>query len=111
MTVQNIEEQRRQVVEEMLAIRSMRRGSITEQRSPNKRKSRTTCGPYFVFSRRQDGRTVSKRLRPGPDLERARQEVAAHKQFLALCQRFEQLTEHLGELERGDVSHQKKRQR
>lgn len=111
MTIKDIEEQRRQVIDEMLAIRSMRRGSITEQQSPNKRAGKTARGPYFVFSRRQEGRTVSRRLRPGPDLELARQEVAAHKQFAALCQRFEQLTERLGELERDDVDQEKKRRR
>lgn len=111
MSIQDVERQRQEVMDEMLAIRSMRRGSITEQKLPSKKGGKATRGPYFVFSRRQEGKTVSKRLRPGPDLELAHQEVAAHKHFVELCRRFEQLTERLGELERGDVTQEKKRRR
>lgn len=113
MDIQELEERREQILSEMQAMRSMRRGSITEQYLKDKRKKGqpVTRGPYYVFSRREDGRTVSRRLKPGPDLEQARREVAAHQRFVELCQEFERLTERLGELERDSDRQEKKRHR
>ncbi len=57
-------------------------------------------GPYYVLSKREGNKTVSKRLRV-TELEQAQKDVAEYKRFLGLCQEFERLTARLGELERG----------
>ena len=56
-------------------------------------------GPYYVLSRRVDGKTRSRRVRAG-ELKRVREEVANYKRFVKLCKEFEELTEQLGALER-----------
>jgi hypothetical protein len=68
-------------------------------------------GPYYVLSRRGEEKTVSRRLRSAGELEEARKDVAGYKRFLGLCQEFERLTAHLGELERGEqgLGQEKKR--
>jgi hypothetical protein len=101
-TVQQVEQRRRAVLEQMGAIRSMRRGTVNEQylKVPHKgRAAPTLCGPYYVLTRKQAGRTVSRRV-PGGQVEQARADVAAYRRFVDLCQQFEQLTEQLGPLER-----------
>jgi len=112
-TIQELEAQRSAILEEMRSIRSMRRGTINEQHFKTRLKGRRGIalqGPYYVLSRREGEKTVSKRLRSPDALEQARKEVAEYKRFMGLCQQFEKLTARLGELERGrqDLEQEKK---
>jgi len=113
-TIQQLEAQRNTVLEQMRSIRSMRRGTINEQYFKTRLKGRRGVvhqGPYYVLSRRGEEKTVSRRLRSAAELEEARKDVAGYKRFLGLCQEFERLTAHLGELERGEqgLGQEKKR--
>lgn len=115
-TIQELETQRNAVLAEIIAIRSMKRGTINEQflKVPRKGKREPALrGPYYVLSRKEGRRTVSQRLKSPTELEQAQRDVAAHKRFVELCRQFEQLTEQLGELERrtGDTAPEKKRRR
>ena len=112
-TVQQLEVRRNAILEEMRSIRSMKRGTINEQYFRTRLKGRKGVvrqGPYYVLSRREVDKTVSRRLRSAADLERARKDVAEYKRFMGLCQEFERLTARLGELERGpqDLEQEKK---
>jgi len=103
-TIQQLEARRNAILEEMRLIRSMRRGTINEQHFKSRLKGRRGMvfqGPYYVLSRREGEKTVSKRLKSPAELERARKEVAEYKRFMGLCQQFERLTARLGEMERG----------
>lgn len=115
-SIQEIEARRDAILEEMRSLRSMRRGTINEQYFNVHRKGKKETiqqGPYYVLSRREGEKTVSKRLTSLSDLEQARREVAVRKKFVALCREFEQLTTRLGELERKepDIEQEKKRSR
>ncbi len=71
--VQELEERRNAILEEMRSIRSMRRGTINEQyfTVPVKGTEKTKLqGPYYVLSRREGEGTVSQRLRSS-ELEQA----------------------------------------
>lgn len=112
-TVQQLEARRSAILEEMRSIRSMRRGTINEQHFKTHLKGTkgiVVQGPYYVLSRREGEKTVSKRLRSPAELERAQKDVAEYKRFIGLCQQFERLTARLGELERGpqDLEQEKK---
>ena len=115
-TVQELEARRNAILEEMRSIRSMRRGTINEQhfKAHLKGKRGTVVqGPYYVLSRREGEKTVSKRLRAGPEVEQTRRDVGEYKRFVGLCHEFERLTACLGECERGerDLWQEKKRPR
>jgi len=104
-TVQELEARRNAIIEQMRSIRSMRRGTISEQHFKTHLKGRKGVvlqGPYYVLSRREGEKTVSKRLTSPIELEQARKDVAEYKKFLGLCQEFERLTARLGELERAE---------
>ena len=110
-SIQMVEASRDQVLEELKAMHSLRRGTINEQFLKGKKGGETIVrGPYYVLSRREGDKTVSRRLTPGEDLEQARKDVAEHKRFLGLCQELERLTERLGELTRLEQTAKKKRQ-
>ena len=104
-TIKELEERRIRILKEMGMVRSMKRGTINEQYLKVKLKGKkepVLRGPYYVFSRREGNKTVSRRLRPGEELEQARRDISAHKKFVELCREFEQLTEELSELIRRD---------
>jgi Family of unknown function (DUF6788) len=114
--LQELEVRRNAILEEMRSIRSMRRGTINEQHFTTRQKRRKGIvlqGPYYVLSRREGDKTVSRRLRSPAELEAARKDVAQYKRFMGLCQEFERLTARLGELERRETegAQEKKRLR
>jgi hypothetical protein len=114
LTIQELEARRNTILGEIRSIRSMRRGTINEQRFKTRLKGRKGIflqGPYYVLSRREGEKTVSRRLKSPEEVEQARRDVAEYKRFMGLCQEFERLTARLGELERGekDLAQEKKR--
>jgi len=114
--VEKIDRRRRMILKEMSEIRSMKRGTINEQflevRQKGKREP-TLRGPYYVLSRREGKKTISKRLTSKKELEKSREDIMAQKRFRELCREFEELTERLGELERelDEGSREKKRRK
>jgi hypothetical protein len=50
-------------------------------------------GPQYNLTRRAGGKTVNVHLRPGPDLEKARREVAEHQRFADLVEEVIQVSE------------------
>jgi len=112
-SIQELENRRNAILEEMASIRSMKRGTINEQYLKVKHKDKeepVLRGPYFVLSRREGNKTVSQRL-SRDELAQAKNDLAEHKRFVSLCSEFEQLTERLGELERQSPNlEQKKKQ-
>ena len=100
--IEKIERRREQIVEQVRAIRSMELGTLNEQMLPVRHKDKqqpVLRGPYYVLSRRENGKTRSHRV--GKDeLERVQRNVANRKEFEALCAEFKELTRELGELER-----------
>jgi len=102
MDIKQIETQREAILDQLRQIRTLYRGTINEQffLVPSKSKSQSVRrGPYFVLSRREGAKTISRRLNTAEDLDQARQDVAAHKRFVTLCRQYEELTERLGQLE------------
>ena len=101
-SIPEIEQRRETILKEIGAMRSLCAAALSEQMLPVKHKGKkkpVMRGPYFVLSRRQDGKTCSRRIRTD-ELEQVKKDVANHKQFVTLCKEFEELTERLGKLER-----------
>ncbi len=113
-TARTLEEKRERVLEQMRAIRSMRRGSVTEQylKVPHKGKRKPVVrGPYWVYTWKEGGKTVGQRL-SREEAAQIKKDVEAHKKFVALCKEFETLTMRLGDVEvEGALTPKKKRPR
>jgi len=100
--VEQLQARREQIVAEMLQIRSVVRGALTEQFLPVPHKGKkqpVMRGPYYVLSRSDKGRTRSCRIGKG-QARQVQQDVDNYKHLEALCREFTALTERLGELER-----------
>jgi len=110
-SLQQLEARRLAILDSLKAIHSLRRGSITEQFFPILRggqKQTARRGPYYVLTRHRGRKTVSQRLTTPEALQQAQRDIEAFKRFQALCHEFEQLTEKLGELERGTEAEKKR---
>lgn len=113
-TTTDLEARRNAILEEMRSIRSLRRGSISEQflkvrhqgiREPVLR------GPYYVLMRRDGKKVISQRVTSGSALAQAQKDIESHRRFIALCREFEMLTEQLGELERESATMEQEKKR
>lgn len=104
-SISSLHTRRQAVAQELLAIRSMRKGNINEQYVRGRRGGKAvTRGPYPVLCWREGKKVVSERLRTAQQLEQARQDIANHKRFKELCKEFEELTQRLGQLEREEAA-------
>lgn len=116
-SIQELEARREAILTEMRSLRSLRRGTLNEQYLKVRHQGKAEPvlrGPYYVFSRRGEGKTVGYRLTTPQAVAEARADIAAHKRFLALCQEFVAVTEELGELVRqapAERTAEKKRRR
>ena len=57
------------------------------------RPGRRGHGPQYNLTRRVGGKTVNTHLKPGPELEKARREVAEHERFRDLIGRVTEVNE------------------
>ncbi len=114
--IEHLEKQRGVIVQQMLDIRSMAKGKITEQFLEVIRKGEsghTRCGPYYsiVCWNADKGKTQSKRLKTSEELEQAKRDIENYQRFELLCKAYVQTTQQLSTVEHSaDVTtHEKKR--
>lgn len=111
-SLEKIEVRREQVLQEMRSIRCLCRGSLTEQYLDARSSGGEPVkhGPYFVLSWREEGHTKSRRV-SREEVSVVQSDLLERQRFLTLCREFEELTERMGQLERGALSPEKKLQR
>jgi hypothetical protein len=103
MTRAKLERQRTEILKRMERIRTMRRGTVSEQFLKVSQKGQAEPverGPYYLWQYWEQGKPLRKRLRSAAEVAAAQKEVAAHKEFEELCARYVRVAEQLGELER-----------
>lgn len=99
-TIPELEARREGILEEMREIRSLNRGTISEQYLKVNLKGKPVLrGPYYVLSRHEKGKTISVRLKQ-EELEQTREDVAQYSRFKELFREYAEATERLGEMER-----------
>ena len=101
---EQLEQRRLDLLRQMGNIRGMRRGSVTEQYLKVRHKGQpepVPRGPYYLWQYWENGKPVRRRLNTPKEVEAARREVAAHREFEDLCAQLVQTLEALGALERG----------
>jgi len=100
--VRDLEQRREQILREMRTIRAMRKGSVNEQwiKVPRKQGPPVLRGPYSLYTYKERGKTVGRRL-DGEEAKRVSEEVEAYHRFQALCAQYAEVTQQLGEAEHG----------
>ena len=88
--MEKLETQRQRLLKELADLGPMRRGSISEQfvESRGRDGVKKQRGPYFVYTYKEKGKTVSRRL-TGPE------QVALCQRQIQAFRRFQELTAEL----------------
>ncbi len=104
-SIEGLERQRAEILQQMQALGDMRRGSVVEQYL---KCGKTPCcckaaghpghGPYFAFTRKVQGKTQTRQLRPGPALAKLTREVESFHRFRQLCDQLLAIDERLCDL-------------
>ena len=103
-----LETRREAILNQMRAIQSMKRGTLSirpEKIRVKGEKEPVLRGPYPLFVRREGQRTVGRRLRSSNEVARVREDIAAYERFMTLCREYAEVTEQLGELNRTTAAH------
>jgi Family of unknown function (DUF6788) len=95
-----LERRRAELYAELARVGDFRRGSLNEVR---RKCGKPNCacaapghpghGPQWNLTRKAEGRTRTVHLRPGPELEKARREVAEYERFRDLVARLTEVNE------------------
>jgi hypothetical protein len=95
-----LERRREELYRELSQVGDFRPGSLNEVR---RRCGKPNCacaapghpghGPQYNLTRRVEGRTRTRHLRPGPELDKARREVAAYQRFRNLAGQVTEVNE------------------
>jgi len=95
-----LERRRAELYAELGQVGDFRRGSLNEVR---RRCGKPNCacaapghpghGPQWNLTRKADGRTRTVHLRPGPELDKARREVAEYERFRDLTGQVTEVNE------------------
>jgi hypothetical protein len=98
--IQQLQQKRLQLLEQLAALQHFRRGSISEQyvevTSPKGTKRRR--GPYPLYTYKETGKTVSRRLSDPDTVAVYRQQIDAFHQFQHLTAELLRLGEQLSDL-------------
>jgi hypothetical protein len=98
--VAGLERQRAGLYEELSQVGDFRRGSLNEvwrrcgkRNCACARPGHPGHGPQYNLTRSVSGKTVARHLRPGPELEKIRREVAEYERFRALVGQVSKVNE------------------
>jgi hypothetical protein len=97
-----LERRRAELYAELARVGDFRRGSLNESwRKCGKPNCACAAaghpghGPQWNLTRKAEGRTRTVHLRPGPELEKARREVAGHERFRDLVRQLTEVNEEI----------------
>jgi hypothetical protein len=95
-----LERRRAELYQQLARVGDFRPGSLNEVR---RKCGKPNCacaapghpghGPQYNLTRRVEGRTRTRHLRPGPELDKARREVAAYQRFRDLAGQVTEVNE------------------
>jgi hypothetical protein len=97
--VEQMRVRRAQVLHELARLEEIRRGSLTEQYVEAARLdgSRVRRGPYPLYTFKEKGRTMSRRLRSREEVERYRGQIEGFRRFRELVEELRRLGEGLSD--------------
>jgi hypothetical protein len=105
----NLEQQRLSLLRQLSELRELRRGSFTEQFLTVKHSdgSKVRRGPYPLLTRKENGKTVSRRLSDPVLVPIYRQQIQAMRQFEGVIDQLIRVGEQLGDLAVAEVVQKK----
>jgi len=106
-----IRKRRRELLEEMAKLEEIRRGSLCPQIFEATRKdgTRVRRGPYTLYTRKEKGKTVSRRITAPGQVRRYEQQIQAYRRFELLAGEFVRIGERISDWVLSDDEELKKK--
>jgi len=106
-----VRKRRRELLEQLAAIEQMRRGSLFPQIFEATRKdgTRVRRGPYTLYTRKEKGKTVSRRITDPEQVRRYQEQIDAFRRFDALASELVRVGEKISDLVLSDAQELKKK--
>lgn len=97
--IAQLQQQRQRLLAQLQQLEQMRRGSISQQYIAATRKDGTKVkrGPYFIYTFKQQQKTVSRYLRDPAALPVYRQQIETFRQFQILTKELLHIGEQLSD--------------
>ncbi len=106
-----VRKRRRELLEELAKLEQMRRGSLCSQIFEATRKDGTKLyrGPYALYTCKEKGKTLSRRITKPEDLRRYREQIEAFRRFQVLASELVRVGERISDLVLSDEEELKKK--
>jgi hypothetical protein len=87
-TLKSLMARKREILEQLSGVGEMRKGSIVEQYLEAKKQDGTIVrrGPYILYSYKEKGKTVSRRLPDSITADLYRKQIREYRRFEGLCE-------------------------
>lgn len=108
--IEKLRAEREKIVQEIAGLEQMRRGSIIEQYVETVRKdgSKGRRGPYFLYTYKDKGKTVSRRVTQRSQVDAYREQIKSFRRFQKLVPELRAVSEKIGDLALRDEAEVKK---
>lgn len=99
-TIEHLKLQRERILAELTQLQEIRRGSVVEQYVESTRPdgSKARRGPYFLYSYKEKGRTVSRRLTDREQVTRCRAQIHSFRRFQELTTQLLEIGQRISDL-------------
>ena len=106
-----VRKRRRELLEQLARIEQMRRGSLCSQLFEATRKDGTKVyrGPYPLYTYKEKGKTVSRRITNPEEIGRYREQIDAFRRFQTLACELVRVGERISDLVLSDEEELKKK--
>ena len=108
--IEELRARRKEIVETLASLEQIRRGSVIEQYVEHLRKDGAIVrrGPYPLYSFKEKGKTVSRRLRSDEEVKACREQIRRFRRFGKLVEELVRIGEEISDLAPTDQAGQKK---
>lgn len=97
---ENLCRRRNEILKQLVSLPDFRRGSVVNQFIDSVRKDGSSIrrGPYPVYSFKEKGKTVSRRLKDPQEVDKYQKQIQAFRQFQAVIHEWISLSEQICDL-------------
>ncbi len=101
-TIESLREKKNTLLSRIVNLKDMRKGSLVEQYFEKKRKDNSVVrlGPYTLYTYKEKGQTISRRLSSHCVIECYKAEIGEFRKFENLCAELVQTSQEICDLKR-----------
>jgi len=109
--ITKLTQRKTEIIKEIAALEPMRKGSLSEQFLETVRADgrKTKRGPYMVYTFKEKGKTVSRRVKDKKRAALYRRQIATFRRFQELSKELLQVSQRIADLSAWGLSDEKKK--